>query len=194
MSARFSPTANLLVSTVAGRRGGREKSETKWRAPRTRFAPPSSIVALSTAGFDHGKLVGASASSTLPAAKRAWRSARQSTSASAISPSTVVAERQVGLQQRGGTASCDSHAGSAKRRSPLAGARSERPAATRAELGAQAADPARRPARVPRQAGRHARGRERPHEARPLPDGGVREQHVERCRARTGHAVRVVSP
>ena len=43
VSARFSPTANLLVSTVAGRRG---KSRRKRRAPRTRFMPPSSTLAL----------------------------------------------------------------------------------------------------------------------------------------------------
>jgi hypothetical protein len=39
--------------------------------------------------FDQGKFVGASASSTLPAANRAWRSVRQSTPASEIRRSTV---------------------------------------------------------------------------------------------------------
>jgi hypothetical protein len=42
-----------------------------------------------TAGLDQGKFVGAIASKRLPAANRAWRSARQSTSASEIRPSTV---------------------------------------------------------------------------------------------------------
>ena len=47
------------------------------------------------------------------------------------------------------------------------------------EVRPQAADPARRAPGMPRQPGRHARGGERPHESRPLPDRGVREQHVE---------------
>ena len=48
------------MSTVDGRCG---KSPAKRRAPRTRFRPPWSTVSLITAGFDHGKLLGASASS-----------------------------------------------------------------------------------------------------------------------------------
>ena len=46
--------------------------------PRTRLAPPTSMLSFSTAGLDQGKFVGASASSTLLAANRAWRSVRQS--------------------------------------------------------------------------------------------------------------------
>jgi hypothetical protein len=46
-------------------------------------------MSLSTVGFDHGKFVGASASSRLAAAKRARRSVRQSVSASEMRPSTV---------------------------------------------------------------------------------------------------------
>ena len=61
-----------VVSTIAGRRGGRETSDTRCRAPRTRLVPPSSIVALDdTVGFDHGKFVGASASTTLATTNRA---------------------------------------------------------------------------------------------------------------------------
>jgi hypothetical protein len=47
------------------------------------------MVSRRTAGLVSGKLLGATASSTLAAAKRAWRSLRQSSRASAITPSTV---------------------------------------------------------------------------------------------------------
>ena len=76
-------------STLAGSRGGQLTSPAKRRPPRTRLAPPSSMIARSTAGLDRGKFVGASASSTLLAAKRAWRSVCQSRSASVMTPSTA---------------------------------------------------------------------------------------------------------
>jgi hypothetical protein len=91
VSARLPPTSNREVSTFCGSRGGDAKSAAKRFAPRTRLPPPSSTIALSTVGFDHGKFVGASASSTLPAAKRAWRSVFQSSSASEMTPSTASA-------------------------------------------------------------------------------------------------------
>ena len=75
----------LDVSTLAGRCGERVMSRTKRPPPRTRFAPPSSILAFSTAGFDHGKFVGAKASRMFIAANRACRSVRQSSPASEIS-------------------------------------------------------------------------------------------------------------
>ena len=71
VAARLPPTSNCDVSTLCGSRGGRATSAAKFRAPRTRFAPPSSTIARRTAGFVSGKFVGATASSTLPAAKRA---------------------------------------------------------------------------------------------------------------------------
>jgi hypothetical protein len=55
------------------------------------------MASLSTAGFDHGKFVGASASSTLPAANRAWRSVRQSSPASEIRPVDGVARGEIAL-------------------------------------------------------------------------------------------------
>ena len=64
-------------------------SRAKLAAPRTRFRPPVSITALSTAGLVSGALDGASASSTFSAMKRTRRSERQSRSASQISASTV---------------------------------------------------------------------------------------------------------
>ena len=42
-----------------------------------------------TVGFDQGKLVGANASVSIIAMNRAWRSWRQSKSASEINPSTA---------------------------------------------------------------------------------------------------------
>ena len=40
VSARLPPTSNLLVSTVAGSRGGVDRSRASRRAPRTRLPPP----------------------------------------------------------------------------------------------------------------------------------------------------------
>ena len=85
VTARLPPTSNFDLSTLAGRRGERVTSRTNRRPPRTRLAPPSSILALSTAGFDHGKFAGANASRMFIAANRAWRSVRQSSPASEIS-------------------------------------------------------------------------------------------------------------
>jgi hypothetical protein len=78
VTARFPPTSNFVTSTLAGRCGGRIMSRTKRLPPWTRFAAPASMITFSTAGFDQGKFVGASASSKLLAANRAWRSVRQS--------------------------------------------------------------------------------------------------------------------
>src|SRR3954469_2226522 len=61
VTARFSPTSKASSSTVAGRPG---KSLRKRRRPRTRLAPPSSTIALSTVGLVSAKLLGASASRT----------------------------------------------------------------------------------------------------------------------------------
>ena len=96
VSARFSPTANSLVSTVDGQ--AREVAHEVARAAHEVHA------ALVDALLDDGRVrprevVGASASSTLPAAKRAWRSSRQSRSASVIRPSTVSLDGEVRLQQ-----------------------------------------------------------------------------------------------
>ena len=87
-TARLPPTSNWLVSTLSGKRRA-EASRTKRRAPVARLAPPRSMVSRITAGFDHGKFVGARASRTFALAKRAWRSLRQSRSASVIRPSTA---------------------------------------------------------------------------------------------------------
>ena len=81
---------------------------------------------LETSGFDHGKFVGASASSTFPAASRARRSARQSTSRVGDQAVDRLADREVALQQTA-KQPVRSHAGSAKRRSPFAGASCDRP-------------------------------------------------------------------
>src|ERR1700750_2636545 len=40
VTARLPPTSNLLVSTVAGRRGGFDMSLTRRRGPPPRLAPP----------------------------------------------------------------------------------------------------------------------------------------------------------
>ena len=71
-----------------GIRGDLAMSLTNFFAPLVRLVPPLSSVALSTAGLPAGKLVGASAPTTLSAAKRSLRSSCQSRSASSISPST----------------------------------------------------------------------------------------------------------
>ncbi len=150
VSARFSPTANRLVSTVDGRCG---KSPAKRRAPRTRFRPPWSTVSLTTAGFDHGKLLGASASSTLPAAKRAWRSRCQSRPASEIRPSTASPSGEVALQHAaeqparlpgrvGEAAVAAARAAAPSFRGRPASARRPRPAARRAARSGRRARPA----------------------------------------------------
>jgi hypothetical protein len=54
VTARFPPTSNFDVSTVAGSRGERETSRTKCRTPLTKLAPPVSTISLITAGLDHG--------------------------------------------------------------------------------------------------------------------------------------------
>ena len=174
MTARFSPTANSLVSTVAGRPG---KSWAKWRAPRARFAPPSSTIALITAGFDHGKFDGASASSTLPAAKRAWRSARQPTALSVISPSTVSSTARCVCSNRRNS-QLDSHAGSAKRRSRLAGPQLGASAGDAGQLRSQVADAASGAPRPAGQPGADLDGGARAQEARAAVDR-VGEQDVE---------------
>src|SRR5439155_23479159 len=120
---------NLLVSTLAGMRGGVERSRSSRRPPLTKLAPPRSIVALSTVGFDHGKLLGASASSRFSPAILAEHSWRQSSSASLMRPSTSwPVARYDCSRRRNSQLSC--HAGSAKRRSPRAGALLELPATT----------------------------------------------------------------
>ena len=89
VAARFSPTVNFEVSTLAGRRGGVDTSRSRFRAPFTRLAPPSSMVTFSAAGLDHKKFVGASASAIFSATNRSSPSAAQSSSASPISSPVV---------------------------------------------------------------------------------------------------------
>jgi hypothetical protein len=89
VTAMSSPIVNADVSTIEGIRGGVRMSRAKLPAPRTKLRPPVSSAALSTAGLVMGALDGASASSTFSAAKRTWRSLRQSSPASQISPSTA---------------------------------------------------------------------------------------------------------
>jgi hypothetical protein len=89
VTARFSPTSNADLSTIAGMRGGRRMSRAKLRAPRVRLRPPVSSTAFSAAGFVTGRFEGATASSTFSAAKRTRRSARQSRSASQMSLSAA---------------------------------------------------------------------------------------------------------
>ena len=89
VTAMSSPIVNADVSTIDGMRGGLRMSRAKLPAPRTKLRPPVSSAALSTAGLVIGALEGASASSTFSAAKRIWRSLRQSRPASSISPSSA---------------------------------------------------------------------------------------------------------
>ena len=146
--------ADREPARVDGRRAGCGKSPAKRRAPRTRFRPPWSTVCLDDRGVRPREVASARARrATLPAAKRAWRSARQSRPASEIRPSTVSLDREVGLQQRAGTASssptpdrrsggraCPGAAPSARRRP--ASARAPRPAARRAARSGRRARPA----------------------------------------------------
>ena len=89
VAARFSPTVNFEVSTLAASRGGVDMSRSRFRAPFTRLAPASSIVTFSAAGFDHKKFVRASASAIFSATNRSSPSAAQSSSASPISSPVV---------------------------------------------------------------------------------------------------------
>ena len=89
VTAMSSPTVNADVSTIDGMRGGLAMSRAKFAAPRAKLRPPVSSAAFSTAGLVSGALEGASASSTFSTAKRTWRSLRQSSPASSISPSTA---------------------------------------------------------------------------------------------------------
>jgi hypothetical protein len=84
----FSPISNSEVSTMFGIRGDFAMSLTNFFAPLVRLVPPLSSVALITAGLAAGKFVGASASTTLSAAKRSRRSSCQPRSASSIRPLT----------------------------------------------------------------------------------------------------------
>jgi len=65
-TARFPPTSTCSYRRWWVPAAARAMSRTRRRPPFTRFAPPLSIVSRITAGFDHGKFVGARASSTLP--------------------------------------------------------------------------------------------------------------------------------
>ena len=150
-----------------------------------RLAPPWSTISLITVGFDHGKLVGASASSTVLAANRAWRSWRQSRSASEIRPSTASPSGQVRLQQ-----SPKQPAGVPRRvgEAPVALRRADlgAPARDTRQLRAQTPDAARRPVGSARETGSDADGRSGTEEPRSSPAGRVGEHHVQRGMDRIG--------
>ena len=116
--------------------------------------------ALSTLALMHGRVrpagscVGASASSTLPAAKRAWRSARQSSARCRRSARRRSRRRRGRPAAAAGSSQLDSQAGSAKRRSRLPGRTVGAPAGDAGQLGAQVPDAARGPARPARRARR----------------------------------------
>ena len=92
VTARSRPTSNASGATIAGTRGGADRSEASDRRPRTALRPPLSMIAFQATGLISGLLLGAAASMRLLATNRIRSWSRQSSSASASSASTVPAQ------------------------------------------------------------------------------------------------------
>src|SRR5579862_5333690 len=88
VAARFTPTRNGLVSTCRGRPPLLSTSSTKLRVPAATLAPPVSSARLIAAGLVKKKFVGAIASSTNPAARRALASSTASPDPAASTSAT----------------------------------------------------------------------------------------------------------
>src|SRR5271154_771898 len=131
--ARSRPTSNAPGSTIEGIPPLWRTSETKLRVPRRRLAPPVSKACLIADGLLARKFVGAAALVRMFAAKRARatlasRSSPAPRSSRILSSALAEARYPCPIMRNTGF---DVHAGSPKRRSPLAGATEERPAAMR---------------------------------------------------------------
>ena len=74
------PTSNASGSTMAGTRGGADRSETSDRSPRTALRPPVSMTAFQATGLISGLLLGAAASIRLLSTNRIRSLSRQSSS------------------------------------------------------------------------------------------------------------------
>jgi hypothetical protein len=90
VAAMVVPTSKPLMSTMLGTRGRRDASLTSAFAPRTRFAPRVSMVALVACGFRNTLLGGDNASTRFPTSRRRRLCVWSSSSASSTSCRTVL--------------------------------------------------------------------------------------------------------
>ena len=133
VTARSVPTSNALRSVWDGIPPFLRTSRHQWRAPRATLRPPVSNARLSAAGLLARKLVGAAALITMFATNRARSASRQLRwlpSRSSTRCPTDSHRLRYSWPSRRNAGFC-AHAGSAKRRSPLTGARSDFPARMR---------------------------------------------------------------
>ncbi len=91
VAARSLPTSNASGATMAGTRGGADKSDASARSPRSMLRPPLSMTAFHATGLISGLLLGAAASIRLLSTNRIRSPSRQSSSASASSIPAVPA-------------------------------------------------------------------------------------------------------
>jgi len=92
VTARSRPTSNASGATMAGTRGGADRSDTIDRSPSAALRPRLPMTAFQAAGLISGLLLGATASMRLLSTNRIRSVSRQSSSASASSDSTVPAQ------------------------------------------------------------------------------------------------------
>ena len=130
VAARFPPTLNLLVSTVAGSRGGRDMSRTKLPRAVDEVGAAAVDRLLEHGRVDSGKLVGATGVDEIRSREPHLAFCPPVDPGVADKIVDGAADSEIALQRTGGRPSCPTP-GSVNRRSPRAGLSSERPAATR---------------------------------------------------------------